>query len=132
MTHIHNYYDNSMIEKIMHDMNALLIIKRTFEKFYVKNKTNISKRLQSVKKNLKKKLEKLKNKFQFKLNDVLKIIIIIIINSNFFIIINTFVITTIIKTNKQPLSFKKTDMGSDSCSKKFFQILISIQMKASF
>ena len=45
MAHIHNSYDNSMIEKIMHDMNALLIIKRISEEFHVKNETSISERV---------------------------------------------------------------------------------------
>ena len=45
MIHIHNNHDSSMIEIIMHDMNALLIIKQIFEKPYVKNETNISKHL---------------------------------------------------------------------------------------
>ena len=57
MTHIHNNYDNSMIEKIMHDINALLIIKWIFEEFYFKNEIDVSKHLQLMKKNLKKNLK---------------------------------------------------------------------------
>ena len=53
MTHIHNNYDNSMIEKIMHNMNVLFIIKWISENFYLKNETSISKLLQSVEKNWK-------------------------------------------------------------------------------
>ena len=97
MIHIHKNYDNSMIEKIMHDMNALLIIKRISEKFQIKNETGISDHLQSMKKNLKKKFKEFQNKFHFKLNDVLKNIIIIITNINSPIIITTPVTSVINK-----------------------------------
>ena len=119
MTHIHNNYDNPMIEKIMHDINALLIIKRISEKFYVKNETNISKHLQSVKKILKKKFEKLKPKFHFKLNNVLKSIITII-NINFLIIINISVITATTKTDKQPPPPKKRTWTQTVVQKNLF------------